>query len=309
MLIARFAASAIIAVCLTGCSGMTAAHLSDNSNKNQVAQAELDAPGVPKQIDQYTLQQRYERELAKQGMAWRRRAQMKAITLCSSKSDQGNGSRKPDGRGGRGKHNRTTSPDPTTAVSTSAAATTMAEALQGKAHLNCSAGSGYVVTEEGIAAEVYRLISNKEGPDAIIAATAKGIPGGYILFKYPVGRESTDILNPDAGWDLILEIETIDGSSRLILNLRVDTGVSTGSLTLAGDWSRGTGYRIGDKDISNAEFTTFFIRAFRDCAMKDSQGICKNIPDLFMSLQNPLIAEEFVQYISGHYLGGAGKDH
>jgi hypothetical protein len=274
-----------------------------------LTRAELDSAGVPKQIDQLTLQQRYERELAKQGMAWRRRAQMKAITMCSCKSDQGNKSRNPDGHGGRGKHNRTTSPDSTTAVSTPAAATTMAEALQGKAHLNCSAGSGYVVTEEGIAAEVYRLTSNKEGTDAIIAATAKGIPGGFILFKYPVERVSTDILNPDAGRDLTLQIETMDGGNKLILNLRVDTGVSPGSLILAGDWYRGSGYRFGGKDISNAEFTTFFIRAFRDCAMKDSQGICKNIPDLFMSLQNPLILEEFVQYISGHYLNDSKKNH
>src|SRR5450631_1255776 len=148
-----------------------------------LTRAELDAAGVPKQIDQLTPQQRYEQELAKQGMAWRRRAQMKAITMCSKISDQGNGSRKPDGRGGRGKHNRTVSPESTTTGSTPVSATSMAEALQGKAHLNCNAGSGYVVTEEGIAAEVYRLIRSKEGTDAIIAATAKEIPGGVIRYK------------------------------------------------------------------------------------------------------------------------------
>ena len=59
------------------------------------------------------------------------------------------------------------------------------------------------------------------------------------------------------------------------------------------------------KDISTTEFATFFIRACRDCAMKNSQGACKSIPDVFMSFINPLIAEEFVQYISEHYFAGA----
>ena len=267
-----------------------------------LTRAELDAAGVPKQIDQLTPQQRYERELAKQGMAWRRRAQMKAITMCNSKSDQGNGSHKSDGRGGRGKHNRSTSTESTITGLTPASATTMAEALHGKAHLNCNTGSGSVLTEEGIAADVYRLIKSKDGTDVIIAATAKEIPGGVIRYKYPVGQDGIDILNPDAGKDMIVQIETMDGSNKLNLNLRVDTGVTAGTVTLIGDWYIGSGYRIRGKNISNAEFTTYFIRAYRDCAMKNSQGICKNIPDLFLSFQNPLIAEEFVQYISDHYL-------
>src|ERR1039457_2819261 len=289
-------------------------NISDKDNRSAaplgkftLTRAELDAAGVPKQVDHLTSQQRSERELTKQGIIWRRRAQMKAIAMCSSKLEPGNGSKKPDGRGGRGKHNRTTSPETATTGSTSASATSMAEALQGKAHLSCNAGSGSVLTEDGIAAEVYRLIKNKEGTDAIIAATAKEIPGGVIRYKYPVGQEGIDIMNPDAGNEMILQIETIDGSNKLNLNLRADTGVTAGSLTLAGNWNLGSGYRIQGKNISTNEFAAFFIRSYHDCAMKDSQGGCKNIPDLFMSLQNSLIAEEYIQYISDHYLNSVGN--
>ncbi len=272
-----------------------------------LTRAELDAAGVPEQIDHLTPQERSERELAKQGMNWRRRAQIKAIAMCSSKSEPGNSSRKSDGRGGKGKHNRITSPESATTGSSAATATTMAEALQGKAHLNCKTGSGSVVTEDGIAAEVYRLIKNKEGTDAIISATAKEIPGGVIRYRYPAGQEGLDILNPDAGKDMILQIETMDGSNKLNLNLRADTGVTSGSLTLAGNGNLGSGNRIRGNNISSNEFASHFIRAYRDCAMKNSQGICKNIPDLFMSLQNPLIADEYIQYISDHYLGDTAK--
>jgi hypothetical protein len=272
-----------------------------------LTRAELDAAGVPKQIDHLTPQLRSERELAKQGLVWRRRAQRKAIMICSSKSEPGNGARKPDGRGGKGKHNRTAPSESTTTGSTPASATTISEALQGKAHLNCNTGSGSVVTEDGIAAEVYRLIKNKEGFDAIIAATAKEIPGGVIQYKYTGGQEGIGIMNLDASRDMILQFETMDGNSKLNLNLRADTGVSTGSLTLVGNWNLGSGYHISDKDISKNELATLFIRAYRDCAMRNSEGICKNIPDLFMSLQNPLIAVEFIHYISDHYLSDAEK--
>jgi hypothetical protein len=266
-----------------------------------ITRVELDSGGVPRQVDYLTPQQRSERELAKQGLIWRRRTQIKAISICS-KSESGSGSRKSDGHGGRSKHNRATSADSTTAGSPTATATTMAEALQGNAHLNCKTGSGSVMTEDGIAAEVYRLIKDKEGIDAIIAATAKEIPGGVIRYKYPVGQDSNDFLNPDAGKDMILQFETIDGSNKLNLNLHADSGISIGTLSLAGKGIINSGYRIHDKEVSTNEFAAFFIRAYRDCAMKDSQGICKNIPDLFMSLQNPLILEEFIQYISAHYL-------
>jgi len=272
-----------------------------------ITRAELDASGVPKQIDLLNPQQRDELELAKQGMTWRRRALMKVIKECGSKPEHGNASRKLDGLGGRGKHNRSKSQESISADSTTASTTTMTDALRGNANLNCNAGSGYVATEDGIAAEVYRLIRNKEGTDAIIAATAKEIPGGVIRYNYPVGRENFDILNPDSGKDMQLQMETTDGSNKLSLNLHTDTGASSGSLILAGNWYVGPGYRIRGKDISATEFATFFIRAYRDCAMKDSQGSCKRIPDIFISFINPLIAEEFVQYISDHYLGGAGK--
>jgi hypothetical protein len=262
---------------------------------------------VPKQIDLLTPQQREERELAKQGRVWRRRAQMLAIRTCSDKQDPGSGSRKADGRGARGKHNRTASPESSTTGSTPLYAMTMAEALQGKAHLNCNAGSGYLVTEDGIAAEVYRLIKSKEGIDAIIAATAMEIPGGILQYRYPANQENNDILRPDAGKEMILQIKPMKGSNELTLRLNAETGVSAGFLVLAGEWYLDPDYRIQGNNISNSEFSTLFIRAYRDCAIKDAQGSCKSIPDLYMSLQNPLIAKEYVRYLSDHYLSGAVK--
>ena len=272
-----------------------------------LTRAELDAAGVPKQIDLLTPQQREERELAKQGRVWRKRAQMLAIRICSDKQEQRSGSRKADGRGGRGKHNRTASPESTTSGSTPLYAMTMAEALQGKAHLNCNAGSGYLVTEDGIAAEVYRLIKSKEGIDAIIAATAMEIPNGILQYRYPADQDNNDILKPDAGKEMILQIKPMKGSNELTLRLNADTGISAGFLVLAGEWYLDPDYRIQGKNISNSEFSTLFIRAFRDCAMKDAQGSCRSLPDLFMSLQNPLIAKEYVQYLLDHYLSGADK--
>lgn len=279
----------------------------NSAGEYPLTRAELDAAGVPKQIDLLTQQQCEERELAKQGLSWRRRAQMQAIRICNSKPEPGSSSRKGDERGGRGKHNRNSSPESTSAGTTPIYAATMAEALQGKAHLNCNAGSGYFVTEDGIAAEVYRLIRSKEGIDAIISATAMEIPGGVIQYRYSVDRESNNILNPDAGKEMILQIKPMKGSNELTLRLQADTGVSAGFLILAGDWYLDPDYRIKDKKVSNYEFTTYFIRAYRECFMKGSQGNCLSIPDLFIGLQNSLMAKEYMQYISDHYLVGAEK--
>jgi hypothetical protein len=180
----------------------------------------------------------------------------------------------------------------------------MAEALQGNVHLNCKNGSGYVATEDGLVAEVYRLIRNKDGTDVIIAATAKQIPGGIMQYNYPVAPERAETLKSDSGTEMILHLETLKGLDKLNLNLRTNTGVSTGSLVLAGEWYLNPGYRLRGKNISNNEFASLFMRYYRECAAKTIQGTCKSIPDLFISLLNPLILEEYVQYISDHYFGG-----
>ena len=85
------------------------------------------------------------------------------------------------------------------------------------------------MTEDGIAAEVYSLTRSKEGSDAVIAATAREIPGGVIRFNYPVGKERIDSMNPDAGKEMILQIETMDDNNKLNLNLSSDTGVTAGT--------------------------------------------------------------------------------
>lgn len=267
-----------------------------------LTRAELDAVGVPKQIDLLTPQQRYERELAKQGMSWRRKAEMRAIRMCSGNREQKE-TQAPFGVGGKRRHNRTASQEPATTDSTAATtSTTLEGAFQGKAHLNCNTGAGYVVTEDGVVGEVYRLVRNKEDTGAIISSTAKEIAGGIIRYSYPDRHESLDIFASEANREMEMQIESAKGGNKLALKLRGDTGASAGSLLLPGEWYVGPAYRMHGKDISKEEFATYFLRAYRDCAIKDSLGACKNIPDIFMGFLNPLIAEEFVQYVSDHYL-------
>jgi hypothetical protein len=265
--------------------------------KYELTRTELDAAGVPKQIDLLTPQQRNERDLTKQGLTWQRRTQMEAIKICSASEQKA--SRKSDGRG---KRNRSLTPESTVTDSAAQTATTMTEALQGKAHLNCKTGTGYVVTPDGIAGEVYRLVRDSEGLDAVISATAKEIPGGVVRYRYPAVQENFNTFQPETTKDMVMQIETTSGDNKLELNLRADTGVSPRSLTLPGSWYSYPDYLIHGKNISNPEFAELFLRAYRDCLMKDVQGKCKNIPDFFMSLQNQLYAEEFVQYIFSNYL-------
>ena len=268
----------------------------------KLTRPELDSVGVTKQIDLLTPQQRSERELAKQGMNWQRRTQMEAIKVCSGKPEQ-NMSKK---GAGRGKHSHATLPESTSTAMPDIAYTTMAEALKGKAYLNCKTGSGFVVTPDGIVGEVYRLVRDNDGADAIISATAKETIGGVIRYRYPVRQDNLNVLQPDATKDMIMQIETMKGDIKLELNLRADIGASAGLLLLPGDWYRNPGYRIQGKDISNTEFASLFLRTFRDCAMKDSQGICKTIPDLFMSFLNSSNSDEFVKYMSSHYFTVSG---
>jgi hypothetical protein len=280
-----------------------------NLGMHSITRAELNVEGVAKQIDLLTPQQRGERELAKQGIVWLRRAQRKAVEVCSSQLEPKNEVPKHGDHGGRiGRHSSAAASEPTTAGSSTGFTNTMAEALQGKAHLNCSAGKGYVLTEDGIAAEVNRLVKSGDGfLDVIIAATAKEIPGGTMRYTYPSGQQQVNALGVEIGQDMVLEIESMKGNNKLSLSLRPDTGIGTGSLVLAGDLDGGSAYRILGKNLSNAEFALLFIRVYRDCAIKDSQGACKNIPDLFMSMLNPLIAQDIMQYMADNYLSGAER--
>jgi len=269
-----------------------------------IIRAELDAAGVAKQTDLLTPQQRGERELAKQGIAWRKRAQRKAIEMCSSQLESRSEGPKHGGLGGRSdRHSRNAAINPTAAGSSTGFTNNMAEALQGKAHLNCSSGTGYVLTEDGIAAEVKRLVkSGNSYMEVIIAATAREIPGGTMRFNYPVSQLQVNALGEEIGQEMVLEIESMKGGNKLSLSLRPDTGIGYGSLLLTGDSDDGSTSRILGKNLSKAEFASLFIRVYRDCAIKDSQGACKNIPDLFMSMLNPLIAQDIMKYMADNYL-------
>jgi len=205
--------------------------------KHSITRAELNAAGVAKQTDLLTPQQRGERELAKQGIVWRRRAQRKAVEICSSQLESRSDGAKHGGLGGRtGKHSRTAANEPAPAGSSTGFTNTMAEALQGKAHLNCGTGTGYILTEDGIAAEVKRLVKSGGGfMDVIIAATAREIPGGIMRYNYPVGQSQVNALGEDIGKDMVLDIESMKGSNKLSLSLRPDAGIGYGSLVLTGD--------------------------------------------------------------------------
>ena len=90
------------------------------------------------------------------------------------------------------------------------------------------------------------------------------------------------------------------GGNKLSLSLSLDTGIGYGSLVL-GD-SDESSSRILGKNLSKAEFASLFISIYRDCVIKDSQGTCKSIPDLFMSMLNPLIAQDIMKYMADNYL-------
>ncbi|HTP64002.1 MAG TPA: hypothetical protein VMJ66_01325 [Geobacteraceae bacterium] len=266
-----------------------------------LARAELDAAGVPRQIDLLTPQERGERDLAKQGIVWRNRAQMKATRICSENQEKQK-PRSAFGFGGKRKHDHVAAQEGAAADSTITSATTMTDALAGKARLNCSAGSGYVVTEDGVVGEVAGIARNGVDADAVISSTAREVPGGVIRYRYTVGQGSTDSVNPAAGKDMELQVETTKEGNRLTLVLRPEVGAITGSLLLPGDWYVGPGYRIRGRDVSNTELAALFLRAYRDCAVKDDRGVCKGIPDLFMSFLNPQNEKEFMQYVADHYL-------
>lgn len=278
---------------------------SSNLGTLTIVRAEFDAAGVTKQTDLLTPQQRGERELAKQGIAWRKRAQRKAVEMCGRQFEsRSEGPKHGGGLGGRSdKHSRNAAGNPMTAGSSTGITNTMAEALQGKAHLNCSSGTGYVLTEDGIAAEVKRLVKSGNGSmDVIIAATAREIPGGTMRFNYPVSQLQVNAVGEEIGQEMVLEIESMKGGNKLSLSLRPDSGIGYGSLVLTGDSDDVSSSRILGKNLLKAEFASLFIRVYRDCAIKDSQGACKSIPDLFMSMLNPLIAQDIMKYMADNYL-------
>ena len=284
--------------------------LSPDLGLHAINSAELEAAGVARQTDRLTSQQRAELELAREGMAWLERAQVKAAQLCNSRQEIRDNQNKQGKRGNRlGKRSHDKENLATTSDFTAGLNGNMVEALESKAPLNCSTGMGYVQIGNGIAAEVSRIIKYKEANvEAIIASAAKEIPNGIMRYSYSTDPSQKNWLTGQSDQDAVLEIRNVKGTHRLILNLRRDTGVDTGSLVLPGDWYMGNSYRIAGKDLSNAEFASLFIRAYRDCAMKDDQGECKSIPELFISLLNPPTAQKYVQYITDKYLPGINAD-
>jgi hypothetical protein len=65
----------------------------------------------------------------------------------------------------------------------------------------------------------------------------------------------------------------------------------SGTLLVPGNWYTGRDYNISGVQVSRSGFAALFIRAYRDCAIRDSQGACKSIPDLFVGLLNAGMAQ------------------
>ena len=270
-----------------------------------ISGAELVGAGVAKQVDFLTPQQRAERELAQQGLLWRHRAEMKAVQLCGSQGAR-DGSKKQGGRGKRGgMGNRApagggAAETSTEAVPGSENATT--DPVSGQAKLNCRAGSGYLLTDDGISAEITSLPRSREGdPSPVVGSASKVITGATMRYRYAHDPAQGLSAWDQPGKEMVLEFKSADDSNKLSLNLRPDTGVSGASLVLPGEWYVGTGYKLSGRVLTRSEFGMLFMRAYRDCAIKDSQGACKSIPELFVSLLNAGMAQDLVGYLSEHY--------
>ena len=269
---------------------------------------ELDKAGVAKQIDFLTPQQRAERELARQGLIWRSRAERKAVQLCSGQQGR-DGAKK---QGGHSKHggmgNRSPAGDGTSEGSAYPAFgsdNTTAEPSKGSGRLNCRTGSGNLQTDDGIVAEVSGLGRSRDGNlNPVVRSTSMSMTGATMTYSYDNNAGQNDPLWNQSGSEMELALKSVDGSNKLNLKLRPDTGVIDGSLVLPGEWYQGPGYSIAGKNVSNSEFAQLFMRAYRDCAIRDSQGACKDIPGLFVSLLNAGMAQDLVTYIGGHYISG-----
>ena len=278
-----------------------------NPESHIVTRAELDSAGVARQVDLLTPQERGERQLARQGLTWLKKAELKAVQLCG-----GQGARDASKKGGHGKHgggrNRPAADSgnsESAAGSASASDTTTSGTSSGATRLNCRTGSGYLVTDDGISAQVAGLRRSGDGNvDPLISSTSKAITGGTMTFRYGGDPVQMSPFSDQSAINLELELKSADGGNKLTLNLRPDTGAGSGTLLVPGDWYTGRDYDISGMQVSRSGFAALFIRAYRDCAIRDSQGACKSIPDLFVGLLNAGMAQDLVSYIGAHYTKG-----
>jgi hypothetical protein len=266
----------------------------------RLSRAELDSAGVPRQLDFLTPQQREERELAQQGTAWRYRAETRVAQFCS-KQEARDGSKKSGGhgrRGGLGNRPAASGTGETPAEASSGSDSTVTESQKGQARLNCRTGSGYILIDSGITAEVSNLLRNREGElSPLISSTSKEMTGATMTYSYPGDTaQGSSIWDGRAG-EITLEFKSSDGGNQLNLNLSPDKGITGASLVLQGDW-----HTLLRKEVSRSELGDLFIRAYRDCAIKNRQDTCKSVPELFVSMLNAGMAQDLVSYISEHYI-------
>ena len=268
-----------------------------------ISRAELDKVGVAKQIDFLTPQQREERELAQQGVVWRNRAEMKVVQFCSSKQGAREGSKKQGGHGRRGGMGSRSAAAENSTDSASGPDHTGTEPLKGETKLNCRTGTGYIRLDNYITAEVSSITKNREGDlSPIISSTSKEIPGGTMMYSYPADTAQGSSMWDNNGREMTLVFKSADGSNKLNLNLSAGKGVTGAALVLPGDWEK-----ILGKDVTRSELGDLFIRAYRDCALKDSQDACKSVPGLFVSLLNAGMVQDLVSYIGEHYTRSAAS--
>ena len=269
-----------------------------------VSRVELERAGVAKQVDFLTPQQREERELAHQGVTWRNRAEMKVVQFCSKQGAR-DGSKKQGGHGKRGGMGSRSAANGGSAENTTDSTTgpgiTGSESLKALTALNCRTGTGYILLDNGITAEVSRITKNREGDlSPVISSTSKEITGGTMTYSYPADTAQGSSIWDNSGRAITLGFKSTDGSNKLNLNLSPDKGVTGASLVLPGDWEK-----ILGKEVARSELGDLFIRAYRECAIKDSQDACKSVPELFVSLLNVGMAQDLVSYIGEHYTRAA----
>jgi len=267
-----------------------------------VSRGELDRAGVAKQVDFLTPQQREEHELAQQGVTWRNRAEMKVVQFCSSKQGVQDGSKKQGGHGKRGgMGSRSAANGATVGNQTDASSSPdgmVTDPQKGTTALSCRTGTGAILIDSGTTAEVSSIFRNREGSlSPTISTVSKEIAGGTMTYSYPTETTAQGSSTGETrGREIFLEFKSTNGSNKLNLNLSPGKGVTAASLVLPGDW-----YNFLGKEVTRSEFGDLFIRAYRDCAIKDRQDACKRMPELFTSLLNASMAQDLVSYIGEHY--------
>jgi hypothetical protein len=266
-----------------------------------ISRVELDRAGVAKQVDFLTPQQREEHELAQQGVTWRNRAEMKVVQFCSKQGAR-DGSKKQGGHGKRGGMGSRSAANGATAENQTDASSSpdgvVTDPQKGTAALSCRTGMGTILIDSGTTAEVSSIFRNREGNlSPTISTVSKEMAGGTMTYSYhtETAAQGSSIGNT-RGREISLEFKSTNGSNKLNLNLSPEKGVTAASLDLPGDW-----YNFLGKEVTRSEFGDLFIRAYRDCAIKDRQDACKRMPELFISLLNASMAQDLVSYIGEHY--------